>query len=350
MKKALLRLFLILFPLSLLGLAFFLMNQDKLSSYKKNNSLFQKRGPHPVEQSNCPLYYGFSFFPLTEKRQNFFNHQKDSAPFISYLLSKQNFLKKVQDVKTELKKQPFSLKKILWEFPLVFTKDKKWLISKKSFFILPTGERKEFSHLSVLEITKQHKNFIQNKQYEFDIKNQEAKAKQDKSFTQNKLYTPLTLSKALSFLPESHFLFLIEGSHKGSFIESLKSLPLKNLKAKVYFSSSNEKLLQKIALTTEWQILHSFKSLAQWQILKIFQAHSWKEFLGLGFLLPPAFSFPLKDLSLLKRQNKLFFLKKDPPYDLPSQKWIQKSDVLISSKPIEAWPVLKKQKPCFMEK
>ena len=326
MKRAFFRLFLILFPLSLLGLALFLTNKNNPLSHK-STSLSQKKENFLALEAKCPFYYGFSFFPLKEKKQNLFTNQRDLAPFTSYLLSKQSFLKKVQDVKTELKKHNLSLKKILWELPLVLTKDKKWLISKKSFFILPTGERKEFSHLPVSEVEALHKNFMQNK-----------------------FYTILRLSEALPILPDSHFLFLIGGSHKKNLMEKLKTLPLQNTTGDIFFSSSNEKLLRDIALKTDWKILHSFKSLARWQIMKIFQAHSWKEFLGAGFLLPPMFSLPLKDLETLKKQKKLLFLKKDPPYTPFHQSLIQKSNALISSKPPQAFSIIKQKKPCFMEK
>ena len=333
MKRAFLRLFLILFPLILFGIALFLTNKNKPLSHTNtplshtNTPLSQKKESFLKGHPECPFYYGFSFFPLKEKKQNLFTNQRGSAPFISYLLSKQSFLKKVQDVKTELKKHNLSLKKILWELPLVLTKDKKWLISKKSFFILPTGERKEFSHLPAFEVEALHKNFMQNK-----------------------FYTILKLSEMLPILPDSHFLFLIGGSHKKNLMEKLKTLPLKKTTGDIFFSSSNEKLLRDMALKTDWKILHSFKSLARWQIMKIFQAHSWKEFLGAGFLLPPMFSLPLKDLETLKKQKKLLFLKKDPPYTPFHQSLIQKSNALISSKPPQAFSIIKQKKPCFMEK
>ena len=301
MTQALKRLFLILFPLSLFCLALFLANTKSPLQQKNKLPPAKKQKDVIFLNSSCPFYFGFSFFSIEGKKENISKNKKASLPLTTYILSKQNFSKKLQDLKKELQRYNISLEKVFFILPLVLTKDKKWLISEKTFFILPTGEKKEISHLNYSETEKIHKNL-----------------------TKNKTYTALKLSEALSDLPDNHFLFSIEGSNRENLIEKLNNSFMKNLKGDIYFTSSNEQLLTEIAVQTHWKTLHSFKSLIRFQMMKIFHINSWKNLPGQGFLIPSSFSLSNKDLEFLKEQKKLLFFKKDPPYDLSSQNLIHK--------------------------
>ena len=148
-ELALKRLFLILFPLSLLFLALFLANQrqselNKLNtSYKKESSFFK---------SKCPFYLGVSFFPIEEeKKYSLFKRQKAFPPALwtNYLLSEQNFAHILQNLKDDFKKEQLSFKKILFVFPLALTKEGRVDCQQKNFYYSPDwrAKRAVSSHL-----------------------------------------------------------------------------------------------------------------------------------------------------------------------------------------------------------
>ena len=331
LERALKRLFLILFPMGLLWLALFLTN-NKPAWRDSAKPPFSKKETKisSLLESKCPFYLGISFFPVEEKKQNLWTSPKPfpSPPFRTFLLSKKSFVKKLNIFKKEFKKENFSFEKAIFAFPLVLTKNGKWLISKKTFFILPTGERKELSHLTYSEI----KNFHTD-------------------FTQEKVYSPLKLETVFSYLPDKNFLFYLEGSDRDKIIEKLEKNLKSRTKGQVYLSSSNEKLLEEIlALGSNWKVLHSFKSLVRFQIMNILHLGSFKNFPGKGFIIPSLFSFSSESLSFFQNQKKLLFFEKDPPYDSLSQTLIQNTQALISSKPKQALSIVKIKKPCLIKK
>ena len=318
----------ILFPLSLLLASLFLTN--KYPPGKPHS--FKNAGPDSAFlESKCLFYLGLSFFPIEEKKQNFSKGKQDfQAPlWTGYLLSDQDFAQTLQTLKEDFKKEKGILKKILFVFPLALTKDDVWIISKKTFFILPTGERKELSHLTYLEIKTLHE-----------------------SLSGKKAYVPLNLEKVFSYLPDdTNFLFYLEGFHREKIMRNLD----KNLKGKtkgeIYLSSSNEKLLKEIMdFGGDWQVLHSFKALVRLQIMSLFQFNSFNDISGKGLVVSSIFS-PLSSqiLSFLQDQQKLLFFEKDPPYNSDSQFLIQKAQALISSQPKSALSIIKSKKPCFIK-
>ena len=330
MDRALKRLFLIFFPLSLLLVSLFLTNKHQPRD-KMHPHFFKKAGQGSAFlESKCFFYLGLSFFPIEEKKQNFFKGKQDfQAPlWASYLLSDQDFVQTLQTLKEDFKKEKWTLKKILFVFPLALTKDDVWIISKKTFFILPTGERKELSHLTYLEIKTLHE-----------------------SLSGNKAYVPLKLEKVFSYLPnEAHFLFYLEGSHREKIIRNLDKNLKEKTKGEIYLSSSNEKLLKEIiSLGGDWSILHSFKTLVRFQIMSLFTFNSFKNMPGRGLIVPSIFPLSFQIISFLQDQKKLLFFEKDPPYNSDSQVLIQKAQALISSQPKSALSIIKSKKPCFIK-
>ena len=323
-EPALKRLFLILFPLSLLFLALFLTNQKQSEDNKIKTSYEKKDKKSVLSNTKCLFYLGVSFFPIENIKHSPFKKQKvsPSTLWANYLLSEQNFVHTLRNLKDELKKEQLSLKKILFAFPLALTKEEDWIISKKTFVILPTGERKELSHLTYMEITKLSENF-----------------------NSKKPWTPLRLKQAFSYLPDdANFLFYLEGSQREKIIKNLKQSLKNKTKGDVFLSSSNEKLLKEIlTLDLEWPVLHSFKALVRLQIMSLF-----KSLLGQGVIIPSVFTPSLHSLTWLKNQKKLLFFEKDPPYNLASQDLIQRAQALISFQPKLALSSIKVKKPCLM--
>ena len=318
----------ILFPLSLLLASLFLTN--KYPPGKPHS--FKKAGPGSAFlESKCLFYLGLSFFPIEEKKQNFSKGKQDfQAPlWNSYLLSDQDFAQTLQTLKEDFKKEKWTLKKILFVFPLALTKDDVWIISKKTFFILPTGERKELSHLTYLEIKTLHE-----------------------SLGGKKAYVPLNLEKVFAYLPDdTNFLFYLKGSHREKIMRNLDKNLNGKTKGEIYLSSSNEKLLKEIMdFGGDWQVLHSFKALVRLQIMSLFQFNSFNDISGKGLVVSSIFS-PLSSqiLSFLQDQQKLLFFEKDPPYNSDSQFLIQKAQALISSQPKSALSIIKSKKPCFIK-
>lgn len=326
-RRAFQRLFLILLPVSLLFVALFFVHK-KFHLLSKTELSFpqDKKGMAGFSNPQCPFYLGLSFFPLEEKKKSFFKGEIKSL-WMSDVLSEQDFTQKLEDFKKYFKKKGVSLKKILFVFPLALTKDNQWLVSKKTFFILPTGERKELSHLLYSEIEELHKGFLKQKRY-----------------------TPLKLESLFSYLPNKNFLFYLESSNREKVIKNMD----KNFKAKtqweIYFSSSNEKLLREILdLSPDWQVLHSFKTLLRFQMMSIFKPAVFKNLPGRGLIIPTALVPPARLLLSLQNQEKLIFFEKDPPYDPTSQALIQKTQALISSQAKQVLSIVQSKKPCFMK-
>lgn len=327
MSKALKRLFIILFPLSLLALAMFLQNLDQ-KPFSKPYALSKKpvKKPTFTKDDFCPFYFGFSFFSIDKKAK-----QKDVNPAITFqtkFLYKSHFLKKLQNISQEFQKHNTSLKHALFVLPIVLTKNNQWIISKKSFFFLKNGERQEISYMSYLDI-KKHLDF----------------------FTKSQNLKLISLSEVLDHLPSENVLFYIEGSRRNKIIKHLQKL-LKKIKIKkIYISSSNARLLQDIlALKTPLKILHSFKHFIKFQIMKTFLLKSWVSIPGKGFLIPSVFSSFISDSDQFKKHNKLFFLQKDPPYDIFHKNLIKKTNAVISSKAKLDLNILKYKNSCFISK
>ena len=137
---ALKRLFLVLFPVLLFVTALYLSHTRR----PKQALTFQKQAEKP-----CPFYLGVSFF---SQKENFQPYQ-----LTTYILSENNFTKKIQDLRLYFEKKNISLKQVFFALPLTLTKEEDWIVSQKTFFILPTGERKHISHLTYSEINHFHK-------------------------------------------------------------------------------------------------------------------------------------------------------------------------------------------------
>lgn len=329
LEQALKRLFLILFPLSLLLLGLFLTNKYRPLRDQTPFPLKNESKDTAFLKSRCPFYLGISFFPIEEKKQTLLAGKKplQFSHFKTDLLSEEKFKKTLTTLKKDFKKEKLLLKRVLFVFPLALTKDEKWIISRKTFVIFPNGERKELSHLTYSEIKNLYEKFMEE------------------------FYKPLTLEAVFSYLPNRNFLFHLKGSNREKIIRNLN----KNFKGKtegtVYLSSSNEKLLREIStLSEDWNILHSFKSLMRFQIMNILHLDSFKNLPGKGFVIPSSFSFSSKSLSSFQNQKKLLFLEKDSPYHSINQTLIQKSQALISSQPKQVLSIVKTKKPCLIKK
>ena len=321
-EKAIKRLFLIVFPLSLLFLAFFLnskyfFRQVQISFVNNEESVFFK--------SQCPFYLGVSFFSIEEKK--IVLEKKNKIPIIDYFLSEKKFKESVKRLKKDFQKEKLSLKKVLFVFPLVLTKDKKWIISKKTFFILPRGERKEISHLTYSEIKKMYKDFNRRKT---DI--------------------PLRLETVFSSLKNQNFLFDLKGSNRKKILAHLDKDFKDKTRGDMYLFSSNEKLLKEISILSEkWNILHSFKSLLKIQIMDMLYLASFKNLQGQGFVIPLKLSSSMKHLLTFRGQKKLLFFTGDPPFDSFGQMPASSMNALISFKPKQALSIIKNKKPCLIQ-
>ena len=346
-QQAVQRLFLILFPIVLFLTALCLSHIRPT----KQDLTLQKN-----KIKSCPFFLGVSFFSKTTDFQ--------AGRLISYTLNESDFIKKIQDLKLYFQKENIALKQIFFAFPLILTKGGDWIISQKTFFILPTGERKQISHLTYSEINTLHKKW-------------------------NKDYKALRLSFIFSYLPKkSNFLFYLLGSDRNKIINNLKKIQNKT-NGNLYLSSSNEKLLKDLLLyqscsnskkpsqdnlkqnkeeclseaanrinlpvknlsqplKTNTKILHSFKSFIRLEMLSILP-QTFKQLSGHGIIIPDNLS-PSQEISnFLKKENKLLFFKKDPPYTKQDQYWIQNSQAFISSKLKLAIRSIKAEKTCFIK-
>ena len=139
-QQALKRLFLILFPVTLF-----------LTALCLSHIYPQKQGPAGQQHTanNCPFYLGVSFF---SQKEIFHPNQ-----LTTYTLNESDFIKKTQNLNSIFQKENLSLKQIFFSLPLTLTKEEEWIVSQKTFFILPTGERKQISHLTYSEINQFHR-------------------------------------------------------------------------------------------------------------------------------------------------------------------------------------------------
>ncbi|MCZ0931920.1 MAG: hypothetical protein OXJ52_02055 [Oligoflexia bacterium] len=344
--QALKRLFLILFPVILFLTALYLSHIRP----PKQSSVSQQ-----ILKKNCPFYLGVSFF---SKKTDF---QKNKLT--TYLLPESAFTKKTQDLKLYFQKENVSLEQILFVFPLTLTKEEEWTVSQKTLFILPTGERKQISHLTYSEINNLHKSLNPN-------------------------YKALKLSLISSFLPKkSNFLFYLLGSNRQKIIKNLDKIQNK-IQGNLYLSSSNEKLLKdlllyrscanldefsedsrwrredclaeisnrsglsqtnlNLSLKANFKILHSFKTFIRLEMLSVFP-QSFKQIEGQGIVIPNSFPPAREMLDSLKQENKLLFFEKDPPYTKQDKYWIENSQALISSQTKLAISSIKDKKACLIK-
>ena len=264
------RLFLVLFPIALILIALYLSHthlpkQDLISKKKEQNL-----------NNKCPFYLGISFF---SKKENFKAHQ-----LTTYTLNEREFIKKIQDLKLYFKKENIYLKKIFFALPLTLTKKEEWIISQKTFFILPKGERKQISNLKLSKINQfhnlPHPSYLSDSPHhqipslnkedlqtgsenlrsqetslnKIKIEGKKQKDKQHKKKKQlnkrlqNEGYKVLTLDSLLTSIPKkSNFLFYLVGSDRKKIITNLYKIQNK-IQGKLYISSDNEKLLKDLSL------------------------------------------------------------------------------------------------------
>ena len=312
-EQALKRLFLIMLPLIFLGAAFVLTSTHPTNLQQPHSK------PLKQEEQNCNLLLGLSFFSNQKKTQSF-------SSGVSYLLTQDHLVKALEQT------QSLSRRKIFFVLPLVLNKEEEWMISQKNFFILPTGERKQISHLNYSDIIKYQKSF---------------QIYQTNNTPES--YAPaLTFKQTLSYLPEnSSFLFYLLGSHRQKVIKNLDKA-LSEITGDIYISSLNDKLLNELQtspFSSAFQILYSFKALIRMEMLSLFPYSSFK---GDGVIAPASFSFTKLDrLTFFNKENKLLFLEKDPPYTNQDLKWIKKSQGLITSQIQPALNNLTNKKVCL---
>lgn len=216
-------------------------------------------------------------------------------------------------------------------FPLFLTKDQVWIVSNKKFLILSSGERVELSHWTYSQ-----------------IKNLYASWKSGPGVSESEK-SPLTLEELFSDLPNRNFLFSLGGSDHEKIIKSLETSFKGKTRGEMFLTSLEEKLLMAIS-SSHWRILQSFKAFVRWQILSSFQLNPLMNFIGEGVIIPSSFSLSSKTLLKLKKQKKLIFLEKDPPYDSSDSLLIQRAQALISSEPELALSTIPGKKTCFINK
>ena len=242
-----------------------------------------------AQNKDCHLLLGVSLLPQE-----------------SSFLSKKQLLKKVQSLPKS------SLKKTFFVLTLALDKQEQWMISQKAFFILPSGERKEISHLTYKEIL---------------------------ALTHTNSDTLLSLDQALLYLPKNaSFLLYLLGSNRQKIIKNLDQA-LSKTKRTLYISSENERLLteiQKHSFSYPFQILHSYKSLIRMEMMSVLPS-TFKNFQGEGLIVPEPFSsLNLDTLDVLRQKGKLIFLEKEPPYKKEDHLLLKNSSALISSQPAKS--------------
>ncbi|MCY4321150.1 MAG: hypothetical protein OXC37_01910 [Bdellovibrionaceae bacterium] len=344
-NQALKRLFLVLFPIFLFIIAVYL-NDSYPPPIQNSNRL-------KVDEPNCPSI-GISFLPKTESIQK--------NKLISYLLPTHSFIEKTKDLMLYFKKENISLKKIFFVFPVTLTKQEEWIISQKTLFILPTGERKQISHLTYSEINNFHESLYKD-------------------------YKSLNLDLVFSTLPKkSNFIFYLLGSNREKVITNLYKIHNK-VRGDLYFSSSNEKILKDLILyrscldsivkntlpsnqnclpdllnktnifqkntnsylKSNFKILHSFKTLVRLEMLSAFPEF-FKQIEGEGIIWPDNLSPSKEILKFLKQKNKILFLEKDSPFTNQDKYWFENSQGLISYKAKLAISSIKNKKSCLIRK
>ena len=249
----------------------------------------QKLAPSLAKNKECQLLLGVSLFPQE-----------------SSFLSKKQLLKSVQSIPKK------ALKKTFFVLTLALDKQEQWIISKKVFFILSSGERKEISHLTYKDIL---------------------------ALTNTNSKNLLSLDQALLYLPKkASFLLHLLGSNRQKMIKNLDKALLKT-KRTLYVSSENERLLKELktqAFSYQFKILHSYKSLIRMEMMSVLPS-PFKNFQGEGIMIPELFSsINLDALDFLRQNGKLIFLEKEPPYKKEDRLLLQSSSALISSQPAES--------------
>ena len=383
--QALKRLFLVLFPVILFVTALYLSYIQPPQQGSKSQQISNK---------NCPFSLGVSFFSQKE------DFQKNKLK--TYILSEFGFLKKMQNLKNYFRTENVSQKQIFFVFPLTLTKEEEWIVSQKTLFILPTGERKQISHFTYSEINHFHKDLYWFENFETFSEDSHlrkslalqrtAKPVGDENSNLINIkqeYKALKLNVILSSLPKrSNFLFYLLGSDRKKIIKNLDKIQNKT-QGRLYLSSPNEKLLKDLllyqsclrrtsssedfhprgqdclagisnkigifqtnlnpALKENTKILHSFKTLIRLKMLSIFP-QPFKKIQGEGIIVPASVPPSQEILHFLKQEDKLLFFKKDPPYRAQDKYWIKHSQALISSQAKLAISSIKEKKTCLIKK
>lgn len=375
-EQAFKRLFIVLLPFFFIALAFFIISMES----KKQMDLFTR-----VQPEECRLLLGVS--PFSKKKTKTENSKKEitdlsrfsvssSSLGESYFLTKEELLKSLKAVENIPQEKTF----FVW--PLVLNKEGEWIISEKVFFMLPSGERKEISHLTYEEILYSQKLDLQTKKAQKhelssnkEIQNQERQNKEsqnqkrqnkeklnlkreNKESQKNTAKTQvissdqavLTLNTALSYMPKnSHFLFFLLGSDRQRIIKHLDKALLK-ARGAVYISSDNERLLDELyqySFQSDFKILHSYKSLIRLEMISALSHSFYERFKGDGLIVPDLFSpISFDTVVFLKQQRKLLFFEKDPPYKKEDKRWIESSSAVISSQIQETLSYLHQETKC----
>ena len=71
--------------------------------------------------------------------------------------------------------------------------------------------------------------------------------------------------------------------------------------------------------------------------------------MGLGLIVPGSFPPSQGLLHFLKKENKMLFFEKDPPYSSQDKTWIKNSQALITSQPQLAISSIKDKKACLIK-
>ncbi len=312
MRNAILRLFLISFPLLPLFFALILSK----NSLKKNSE--EVVAPFKAQ---CPPLIGVSpfFFKQNPHEKKPINQPQNLThyPFIS----ETNFFKQVSLMKNHFKQNKIPSNHLLITLPLYLTKDNHWLISNKSFIISQNLERKELSHLN-------YKNLQQ-------------------SFFNIHKSNPLTLNKILRKYPRTSLLIKLKGQNDEKILKQLNFLT--SHQGLIYLLSLNEDLLKQISENyPKVLLLHSFKKLIRFQFLNILQIKSFVNFPGDGILIPSSLPLSNNVISHIKKLKKILILE-DENFNGISKTLATSINGLVSSSFQSSLEFIKYKKSCFLK-
>lgn len=159
--------------------------------------------------------------------------------------------------------------------PLFLTKDKKWLVSYKSFLFTPQG-RAEIAHLSLKDI-------------------------------QELFGRPLLLTEVLERFPKKT-LFLIINTRNPE--RAFKNLKFIYARKNTLINSENEELILALSReTTVLSLVHSFRNLVRFQLMNLLGLSGVLPLSAQGILVPSYFALSQKTVRQLKSQEKNLYLE-----------------------------------------
>lgn len=305
MKNGIIRLLLVLFPVSALLIAL-ILNQKR---FEFAPSIAQQ--PTPWFKSSCSFFTALlPLFPAKIPSQE----DKEFLP----VASKKDFFEHYQNHQASFQKNRIHPQALMMALPISLTKDTAWIVSNKSFILSSKAQRTEISHLNKKDL-------------------------QDLFFKKYKK-SPLFLQDVLKAFHSPPLFLKIKGK------KDLKALELfNNYPNPLYLFSRNEKLLNEIPFKSPHLFLiYPFKKLIQFQVLSLFQLTSYISLPGQGILIPSSLSPSFKTLSLIKNANKIL-IGESSTYDLLPEALVKNMDGFVTSHREASLKFMKNKKSCLIK-